>query len=140
MSLQVIAFALVVAIFVIIKLLSRTDTEKIEGIPEIPGVPVFGNLLQFGSDHAKVAEQLSRRWGPVFQVKFGIKVSYRLLLILSPDNRSENCICKHIRFGPPSMDHESISFDISTKTPHVPHCSLELARIYDWDFPMGRVM
>jgi phenylacetate 2-hydroxylase len=75
MALQVVAVAVVAAIFLVIKVLSRTDTPKIKGLPEVPGIPIFGNLLQFGSEHARVAEQLSKKWGPVFQVRFGNKVS-----------------------------------------------------------------
>lgn len=75
MTASVLAFAILATAYFIVKLLNRTDTPKIKDLPEIPGVPVFGNLLQFGSDHARVAGELSKRWGPVFQVRFGNKVS-----------------------------------------------------------------
>lgn len=69
-----ITFALVAILFLTIKYLNRTDTPKIKSLPEIPGVPLFGNLLQFGANHAKVAGDLAKKWGPVFQVRFGNKV------------------------------------------------------------------
>lgn len=75
MSLSIIISVLTLIAFVVFRLLSRTDTPKIKDLPEIPGVPVFGNLLQFGANHAKVAQQLSKKWGPAFQVRFGNKVS-----------------------------------------------------------------
>ncbi|KAG0649900.1 Phenylacetate 2-hydroxylase [Hyphodiscus hymeniophilus] len=53
------------------KHLNRTDTPKIKNLPEIPGYPLFGSLLQFGDKHAKVAGQLAKKYGAVFQVRLG---------------------------------------------------------------------
>lgn len=47
---------------------------KIKGLPEIPGVPIFGNLLQLGEHHAKVAGSWAKKYGPVFQVRLGNRV------------------------------------------------------------------
>jgi hypothetical protein len=47
---QTIAIAVLAAVYFLIRYLNRTDIPKIKGLPEIPGVPVFGNLLQLG-DH-----------------------------------------------------------------------------------------
>jgi hypothetical protein len=74
MSLNTISVAVIAVIFFIIKYLNRTDTPKIKNLPEIPGVPLFGNLLQFGANHAKVARELATKWGPVFQVRLGNRV------------------------------------------------------------------
>ncbi|KAF1356840.1 putative P450 monooxygenase [Delphinella strobiligena] len=52
-------------------LLNQTDTPKIRNLPEIPGVPIFGNLLQLGSHHAKVAQGWAKQYGPVFQTRLG---------------------------------------------------------------------
>jgi phenylacetate 2-hydroxylase len=74
MSYQTIGIALIAAIFFIIRYLNRTDTPKVKNLPEIPGIPLFGNLLQFGSNHAKVAGELAKKYGPVFQVRLGNRV------------------------------------------------------------------
>ncbi|KAI1842810.1 hypothetical protein JX265_002653 [Neoarthrinium moseri] len=71
MSYQLIGAALVVAIFLLIKILNSTDVPKIVGIPEIPGVPIFGNLIQLGTDHARVAGRWAKKYGPVFQTRLG---------------------------------------------------------------------
>lgn len=67
----VLAIAIV---FYIARYFNRTDTPKVKNLPEIPGVPIFGNLLQFGVSHAKVAAKLAKKYGPVFQVRFGNRV------------------------------------------------------------------
>jgi phenylacetate 2-hydroxylase len=40
--------------YFLIRYFNATDTPKIKNLPEIPGVPLFGNLLQLGQDHARV--------------------------------------------------------------------------------------
>ncbi|KAH6678710.1 cytochrome P450 phenylacetate 2-hydroxylase-like protein [Halenospora varia] len=71
MTLQTTGIAIVAVIFFIVRYLNRTDTPKIKNLPEIPGVPLFGNLLQFGDKHAKVAANLAKKYGAVFQVRLG---------------------------------------------------------------------
>ncbi|KAG9235493.1 cytochrome P450 phenylacetate 2-hydroxylase-like protein [Amylocarpus encephaloides] len=73
MTLQTTGIALVAVVYFILRYLNRTDTPKIKNIPEIPGVPLFGNLLQFGDRHAKVARNLAKKYGAVFQVRLGNK-------------------------------------------------------------------
>jgi hypothetical protein len=72
---QTIAIAVLAAVYFLIRYLNRTDIPKIKGLPEIPGVPVFGNLLQLGDRHATVAAKWAKKYGPVFQVRMGNKVS-----------------------------------------------------------------
>lgn len=74
MTYQTVGIAVLAFIALIVKYLNRTDTPKIKNIPEVPGVPLFGNLLQFGSTHAKVAGKLAEKYGPVFQVRLGNRV------------------------------------------------------------------
>lgn len=74
MSYQTTGFAIVAIVFFLVRYLNRTDTPKIKNLPEIPGVPLFGNLLQFGSSHAKVAGAFAKKYGPVFQVRLGNRV------------------------------------------------------------------
>ncbi|RDW71863.1 hypothetical protein BP5796_07897 [Coleophoma crateriformis] len=71
MSFQTIGIAILAIAALLYKYLNRTDMPKIKNLPEIPGVPLFGNLLQFGSEHAKVAGALAKKYGPVFQVRLG---------------------------------------------------------------------
>jgi phenylacetate 2-hydroxylase len=74
MSFPTISLALIVVIFFVARYLNRTDVPRIKNLPEIPGVPIFGNLLQFGSSHAKVAASFADKYGPVFQVRLGNRV------------------------------------------------------------------
>ncbi|OCK82643.1 cytochrome P450 [Lepidopterella palustris CBS 459.81] len=71
MTIQVVFLAIVSVVYFAVRYLNRTDVPKIKGIPEIPGVPIFGNLLQLGNSHAKVAQKWSKQYGPVFQVRMG---------------------------------------------------------------------
>ncbi|MCJ1267172.1 hypothetical protein MMC22_007057 [Lobaria immixta] len=71
MAYQTVGFILIVAIFFIIKVSGRTNTPKIKNVPEIPGVPIFGNLLQLGNEHARRAREWVKEYGPVFQVRLG---------------------------------------------------------------------
>jgi phenylacetate 2-hydroxylase len=73
MTVQTLAIAVVTVVYFIIRYLNRTDVPKIKGIPEIPGVPMFGNLLQLGDQHAVVAGKWAKKFGPVFQVRMGNK-------------------------------------------------------------------
>lgn len=79
MSYQTISIAIVAAVYFVLRLLNRTDTPKIKGLPEVPGIPLFGNLLQLGIDHARVARRWAKKYGPVFQVRMGNKVVLRLI-------------------------------------------------------------
>lgn len=74
MEYQAVGAALVAILFFVIRYLNRTDIPKIKGLPEIPGIPIFGNLLQLGDSHAKRAGEWVKRYGPVFQVRLGNKV------------------------------------------------------------------
>lgn len=75
---------LAVVVYALRFLLNQTDTPKIKNLPEIPGVPIFGNLLQLGSHHAKVARGWAKQYGPVFQTRLGNRVCIPLI---SPSTR-----------------------------------------------------
>ncbi|KAH8730985.1 cytochrome P450 phenylacetate hydroxylase-like protein [Phaeosphaeriaceae sp. PMI808] len=55
------------------KFLYSTETPHIKGLPEIPGLPLFGSLYELGTDHAKVGQGWVKKYGPVFQVRMGNK-------------------------------------------------------------------
>lgn len=74
MTVTTVAIAVVTAVYFVIRYFNRTDIPKIKGIPEIPGVPIFGNLLQLGNKHATVTGKWAKQYGPVFQVRMGNKV------------------------------------------------------------------
>lgn len=61
-------------ILAVIKYFNHTDIPKIKTLVEIPGVPLFGNLLQLGSSHAQACRRLAARYGPIFQVRLGNRV------------------------------------------------------------------
>lgn len=71
MDYQAAGFTLVAVLFFVIRYLSRSDIPKIKGLPQIPGVPIFGNLLQLGDCHARKAASWVKKYGPVFQVRLG---------------------------------------------------------------------
>ncbi|TGO23747.1 hypothetical protein BPAE_0122g00020 [Botrytis paeoniae] len=71
MSPQTIGIAIIATVFFIVRYLNRTDTPKIKNLPEIPGYPLFGSLLEFGVSHALVAKRLAEKYGAVFQVRLG---------------------------------------------------------------------
>ncbi|KAI9747672.1 MAG: Non-histone chromosomal protein 6 [Chaenotheca gracillima] len=71
MAYQVLGIAILSVLFFVVKYFNRTDIAKIKGLPEIPGVPLFGNLLQLGDSHAKKAGEWAKTYGPVFQVRLG---------------------------------------------------------------------
>ena len=147
MSLQTSGIAIVVFLALLIRYLNRTNTPKIKNLPEIPGVPLFGNLLQFGSEHPKVARRLAKKYGPVFQVRLGNKVSLLLLLLLLPlnlqislNNNIANCLCKHLRLCPSHLDNQPILSHLPPNPPHLPHRGLFLPRLHNRHFALGRIM
>lgn len=85
MTLQTLAIAAVAVVFFVIRYLNRTDVPKIKGIPEIPGVPMFGNLLQLGEKHATVAGAWAKKFGPVFQVRMGNRVRFVTGVLISAE-------------------------------------------------------
>ncbi|KAJ4003488.1 hypothetical protein NW752_012106 [Fusarium irregulare] len=73
MSDQVLYVSILIGLLFLYRLANSTDKPKIKGIPEIPGVPLFGNLFQLGTDHARVAQKWVAKYGPVFQTRLGNK-------------------------------------------------------------------
>lgn len=67
------SFALLAVTLFTIQFLSRTDVPKIKNLPEIPGLPIFGSLLELGNHHALTATKWAKQYGPVFQAKLGNK-------------------------------------------------------------------
>lgn len=74
-SLIIYAAAAAAISFFAYRFLYGTDTPLIKGLPEIPGLPLFGSLIELGENHALVAQQWAKKYGPVFQVRMGTRVS-----------------------------------------------------------------
>ncbi|KAF2862819.1 putative P450 monooxygenase [Piedraia hortae CBS 480.64] len=68
---SVLPFIIIAVAYLIYQVLEHTDVPKIKNLPSIPGEPIFGNLRQLGDNHAKVALEWSKKYGPVFQVRMG---------------------------------------------------------------------
>jgi hypothetical protein len=75
MSFIIVASAVLLACIALVQLLFRSEQPRIPGLPEIPGWPVVGNLLQLGTDHAAVCMQWAKKYGPVFQVRYATSSS-----------------------------------------------------------------
>ena len=70
--LVVICAALVV---LILWLSDNTDVPFIEHLPSIPGLPIVGCLVQLGTEQPRRLAELSKKYGPVFQIRLGKKAS-----------------------------------------------------------------
>jgi phenylacetate 2-hydroxylase len=77
---QPVAIAIVAVLFLLVRYLNKTDVPKIKNLPEIPGVPIFGNLIQLDDEHARRARQWVKKYGEVFQVRMGNKVCLSLIM------------------------------------------------------------
>jgi phenylacetate 2-hydroxylase len=75
MSIPIYVAGVVVVSIVLYRVLYGTDTPKIKGLPEVPGLPLFGSLYELGTNHATVAQGWAKKYGPVFQVRMGNRVS-----------------------------------------------------------------
>lgn len=69
-------FVLVVVLLTaLVKKTNKTDIAKIENLPELPGVPLFGSLFLLGRHHARNCARLAKDYGDVFQARLGNRVS-----------------------------------------------------------------
>lgn len=84
MTLPVVVAAAAVLLYLAYRFLYGTDTPHIKGLPEVPGLPLFGSLFELGTNHAKVAQGWAEKYGPVFQVRLGNRVSVVFRLSLNP--------------------------------------------------------
>jgi len=82
MAYQIMGIAIVAALYVLVRFLHATDIPKIKGIPEIPGVPIFGNLIALGTNHARVAQRWAKEYGPVFQARLGNRVGLYIYIYI----------------------------------------------------------
>lgn len=130
----------IAVIYLVFRHLTRTDTPFIKNLPEIPGVPIFGNLLQLGEHHAKVTQQWASKYGPVFQTRLGNKVGVLDSNHDFADRLLAGRLCKLIRLGAASVDHSPVRSNLSTDAAHLSYRSILLRRLYHWYESVGRVM
>jgi phenylacetate 2-hydroxylase len=78
MTIPIYVAGIAVLGFFLYKLLYGTDTPHIKGLPEVPGLPLFGSLYELGTSHAKVAQGWAKKYGPVFQVRMYVTSMYEL--------------------------------------------------------------
>lgn len=102
MAYPTIGIAIMALAFFVIRYLNSTDTPKVKNLPEIPGVPIFGNLLQLGQEHARIAGEWAKKYGPVFQVRLGNRVqSPSISAFLTPgliaSTSTEDHLCQYVR-------------------------------------------
>lgn len=71
---QTVGIAIVTVLYLLIRYLNQTDVPRIQNLPEIPGIPIFGNLIQLGDEHARKAAEWAKKYGAVFQVRMGNRV------------------------------------------------------------------
>ncbi|CAF1631471.1 unnamed protein product, partial [Adineta ricciae] len=62
-----------IIIYLLFKIIDSTDVPKIRGLPEAFGWPIFGSLFQLGTNHSLALSKLSKKLGPVFQIRLGNK-------------------------------------------------------------------
>lgn len=74
MSPGILIFVVAVLLVAGVKYLNHTDLPKIKNLVEIPGVPLFGSLLQLGASHADACRKLAAQYGPIFQARLGNRV------------------------------------------------------------------
>jgi phenylacetate 2-hydroxylase len=53
-----------------------TDVPRIKNLPAVPAIPILGNLVQLGTEQPRRLAELSRKYGPVFQIRLGNRVRH----------------------------------------------------------------
>jgi hypothetical protein len=168
MTIPIYVVGAAVLCILLYRVLYGTDSPHIKGLPEIPGLPLFGSLFELGDCHAKIAQAWAKKYGPVFQVRMGNKVRasrsptrhcYKNGTILTMTyhqacaeelgalskkpsliKHTENCLCQLIRICSSSLDHKPIRPDISSDAPHLPQSCVFVSRLHNRYFAMGRVL
>lgn len=138
-----------VIIYVAIRLLDKSDVPKIKNLPSIPEVPIFGNLLHLGEEHAKNTAKWAKKLGPVFQARLGNRVisSNQLtpnlqflghkLTYACLFSTPEIHFCKHLRFSQAFLDHQSIRSHLTSDNAHVSQRTIKLSGFHYWHLSMG---
>ena len=137
MALQTVLLAAIAVVYFVVRYFNRTDVPKIKGIPEIPGVPLFGNLLQLGERHAVVAQKWAKQFGPVFQVRMGNKVCEPTSTGGHVADRSARRLRQQLRLGPPALDQRPECLDLAAHLPHLPQRRVHLPGLHHRHLTVG---
>jgi hypothetical protein len=138
-----VLIALGAILVLVIWLFDTTDIPHIRGLATVPGVPLLGSLAQLGTEQPRRLAELSKKYGPVFQIRLGNKVrdshhtgNGAALKGVNQEIRR----CQQLRFHQTTLDQQSIQLDIPTYSTHVSQCFVELSRLHHRHFAMGRVL
>lgn len=141
MAHQTVGLALIAVVFFVIRYLNGTDAPKIKGLPEVPGVPIFGSLLQLGDVHAKRAGAWVKKFGPVFQVRLGNRVCEHACKTVrnefTESQRSADSVCKHLRERKAYLDHQPVCPYLPPYPTHLPYRCILFSGIHHRHIPMG---
>ncbi|EXJ63180.1 phenylacetate 2-hydroxylase [Cladophialophora yegresii CBS 114405] len=66
-------FAGLVFLVGVVLIFDTTDVPHIRHMPSVPGLPILGSLAQLGSEQPRRLAELSKKYGPVFQIRLGNK-------------------------------------------------------------------
>jgi hypothetical protein len=141
---QTVGIAIVTVLYLLIRYLNQTDVPRIQNLPEIPGIPIFGNLIQLGDEHARKAAEWAKKYGAVFQVRMGNRV--RLFFFFLPLSRRssrsaiENHFRQHLRLGQIPLDHAPIQPDLAAHVAHLPQGRVQLTGVHHWHVSVGRLV
>lgn len=134
--------AIVCGLVILVLLFDSTDIPYIKRLPSAPGLPIVGNLIQLGSEQPRRLAELSKQYGPVYQIRLGNKVSPKNLdsnlgeRILN-DPVQALCCCQHLRIGQATLDQQSIQSHIPADIAHISQRAFIFTRLYDRHLSMG---
>lgn len=139
MSIPIYVAGAVVVGILLYRFMYGTDTPHIKGLPEVPGLPVFGSLYELGTNHAKVAQGWAKKYGPVFQVRMGNRVTTTHMFSMNHRLTSfpENRFRQLFRLRPPPLDHQPIRVNITPHASHLPQSRLLLPGLHYRHLPLG---
>lgn len=142
-TLTVAATAVVTVFYLLYRYAYSTNTPKIKGLPEVPGLPFLGSLLAIGDCHARKALEWSKTYGPVFQVRLG---SRRVGTSSSVIQTHMSCLTsrftsfrQHLPIRLPPLDNPTVCPDLPARTLHLPQRRLLLARLHHRHLPLERI-
>ncbi len=147
-----IPFVIVLALW----LYDTTDIPYIENLPAVPAIPILGNLLQLGTEQPRRLFELSKKYGPIFQIRLGNRVRHLPFPLSSfpyhnppkdklnqqhqtnksPEIRRRN----HLRLRQTTLDQQPIQPHLPPHAAHLPQRPLLLPRLHNRHLPMGRLL
>lgn len=97
-------------IVLLVWLFDSTDVPYIKSIPSIPGLPIVGNLIQLGTEQPRRFANLSKKYGPVFQVRLGNKVRSTRTEDsgVASDPLTAICSCEQLRIYQATLDQQPV--------------------------------